>query len=113
MGAKRVYLIVAASIFSDLNDTEKQTILYETTTTIFIDDILFCSLCTRRNTEAETREKMIHTLSMGLSTYFHQMSRKLYEKREKQEAGEIVEESVSSTEEEKDPWNNWVFNYGC
>lgn len=63
-------------------------------------------------TEDERREEMKHTISMGLSSYFSQLGRKFIEQREKEEAGEVVEEKIESPAEQKDPWNNWVFNMG-
>lgn len=64
------------------------------------------------NTDAETREELRNSLSMGLSTYYYQLNKRFYEQREKEKAGEVVEKQVENPEEQKDPWNNWVFNMG-
>jgi hypothetical protein len=63
-------------------------------------------------TEAERREEMRKTISMGLGSYLSQLTYKVIEQREKEKAGEVVEKKVESPAEQKDPWNNWVFNLG-
>ena len=76
------------------------------------NSISFSTLST--NTQAETREELRNTLSMGLSTYYHQLMKitREQEEKEKEKAGELVEKKVDNSEEDKDPWNNWVFNMG-
>lgn len=69
------------------------------------------------STSSEIREKMRNVLSAGLLTYRSEHRQNLWHENKEQEklalAGKVVvKNDTVAEEEEKDAWNNWVFNLG-
>lgn len=64
------------------------------------------------STTAETRQQLADNLSLGLASFWSQLARTEFQLKKDKVAGLIVDTLETNDVEEKDAWNNWVFQLG-